>query len=400
MLSGVDGKRVVLGVTGGIAAYKSVELLRLLKRAGAAVRVVLTENAKAFVGPLTFQALSEGPVFSGVLENEGEAGIRHIEWAQEADAVVVAPATANCLGKLAAGIADDALTTFLRAVTCPVLLCPAMNTHMYQSRAVQRNLLTLTADGYHIQPPGEGDLACGISGPGRLPEPETIFEGVLSLLTPKDYAGRRVLITAGPTREPIDPVRFISNPSTGKMGFALARAARDRGAAVILVAGPVSLPDPPGIQVIRVQTAVEMFDAVFRLVPGCDTVVKTAAVSDYRASAPADRKMKKDRDEMTIEMVRNPDILKALGENKGDVFLLGFAAETHDVAAYAEKKLAEKNLDMIAANRVGGADAGFAADTNRMTVFYRDGSAEDLPLMNKDALAHLLLDRIRDRRSA
>ncbi|MDJ0854467.1 MAG: bifunctional phosphopantothenoylcysteine decarboxylase/phosphopantothenate--cysteine ligase CoaBC [Desulfobacterales bacterium] len=389
-------KTIALGVTGGIAAYKSVELLRLLTKAGARVRVIMTANAQWFVGPGTFQALSGRPVCTSVFE-EGDASIRHIDWAKETDLAVVAPATANTIGKLANGIADDALSTFMLAVTSPVVICPAMNTHMYEHPAVQRNLDTLHGFGHHIVEPDAGSLACGTVGPGRLATPETIFEAMAAVLTPKDFKGRTVLLTAGPTREAIDPVRFVSNPSSGKMGFALAHAAARRGARVILVAGPVSLDDPLHAEVHRVESAAEMADCVQALVPEADVIIKTAAVADYRPVQTADHKIKKTEDRLTVAFERTTDILQSIGKDKAHRFLVGFAAETRQLKDHARLKLEAKNLDMIVANRIGEDGSGFAVDTNRVTLLYRDGREEGLPVMSKDALAHELLDRIAGR---
>ncbi len=387
-------KNLVLGVSGGIAAYKSVELLRLLKKQGAHVRVVMTANAAWFVGPGTFQALSEKPVYRDLFgRGDSDAAIRHIYWAQHADAVIVAPATANIIGKLAHGIADDALSTFMLAVTAPVLVCPSMNTHMYQSAAVQRNIETLRGDGIGVLEPDCGQLACGTTGPGRLPEPEAILDRFISFLTPKDLAGLRVLVTAGPTWEAIDPVRFISNPSSGKMGFAVARAAEQRGARVTLVTGPTTLSAPLNVTVQHVRSAREMADQVLALMADADVIVKTAAVSDYRPVAMAPQKIKKHEETMTLVLTRNPDILKAVGERKGARILVGFAAETESLETNAAKKLREKNLDIIAGNLIGSPHSGFQADTNEVTLFFRDGTNEPLPAMTKDAVAHTLLDR-------
>ena len=306
-------KTIALGVSGGIAAYKSVELLRLLTKAGARVRVIMTANAKWFVGPGTFQALSGLPVCTSVFE-EGDASIRHIDWARETDLAVIAPATANIIGKLANGIADDALSTFMLAVTAPVMICPAMNTHMYEHPAVQHNLDVLQGFGHRSVEPEAGSLACGTVGPGRLAVPADIFEQAAAVLTPQDLKGRTVLVTAGPTRETIDPVRFVSNASSGKMGFALARAAVRRGARVILVTGPVALPDPLQTEIHRIDTAAEMADCVLAQMPAADIVIKTAAVADYRPVAAADQKIKKTADRLNVAFERTTDILKTLGE--------------------------------------------------------------------------------------
>lgn len=390
----IDNKNIILGVSGGIAAYKSVELLRLLIKNGAKVRVIMTQNALEFVGSITFEALSGQPVCTSLFEKDGDASVRHIEWANEADAVVIVPATANIIGKLANGVADDALSTFMLAVTCPVMLCPSMNTHMFENKAVQRNLERLKADGHFVIDPESGELACGTTGPGRLPEPEDILDRLLYYLSPKDLKDKRVLVTAGPTREPIDPVRFISNPSSGKMGFAVARAAEQRGGKVILITGPTNLPDPNNITVIRAGTAREMAHAVFENMEDSDIIIKSAAVSDYRSKDQAEQKIKKEKDEMVLFLEKNQDILEELGRRKKDQILVGFAAETENLEQNAERKLAEKNLDIIAGNLVGRPSSGFGADNNKVTLFYKDGTKESLPEMGKNDVAHILLDRI------
>jgi phosphopantothenoylcysteine decarboxylase/phosphopantothenate--cysteine ligase len=389
-----ENKNIILGVCGGIAAYKAVEILRLLRRQGAHVRIIMTKNAQWFVGAITFEALSGQPVFKDMFEEGGEASFRHIDWAQEAEGVIIAPATANMIGKLANGIADDPLSTFMLVVTSPVLLCPSMNTHMYQSKAVQRNLDTLKSDGYVVLKPGTGQLACGTAGPGRLPEPEEILDRFLCCLSPKDLKGKKVLVTAGPTIEPIDPVRFISNPSSGKMGFAVARAAEHRGAEVILISGPTHLPNPMNVTTIKVQTAREMGREVLQHMQKADVIIKTAAVSDYRPKKQAAQKIKKNEEERVLRLQKNQDILKELGRRKKHQVLVGFAAETDDLEKNATQKLAEKNLDIIAGNLVGSPDSGFEADTNTVTFFYKDGTQESLPTMKKHAVAHILLDRI------
>ena len=389
----LQGKDVTLGVTGGIAAYKSIELLRLLTKAGARVRIIMTENARWFVGPGTFQALSGQPVCTSVFE-EGDSAIRHIEWAQSTDLALIAPATANCVGKLAGGIADDALSTYMLAVTAPVVICPAMNTNMYQHPSVQRNLDILRGYGHFLIKPHAGQLACGTEGPGRLPEPAFIMEKLAAVMAPDDLAGQRVLVTAGPTREAIDPVRFISNPSSGKMGFAIANAARQRGAKVTLVCGPVELPDPIDVDVHRVTSAREMHACVMGLIDDIDIVIKTAAVSDYRPTSPAEHKIKKDADQMTLALEKTDDILRAIGMQKGPRLVIGFAAETQDLRENASQKLKDKNLDLIVGNVIGAPGSGFAGDTNQVTFFYPDGTAEPLDLMEKEMVAHGLLDRI------
>jgi len=367
--------------------------LRLLTKAGASVRVMMTENARWFVGPGTFQALSGQPVCTSVFE-EGDAAIRHIDWAQATDLAVIAPATANCIGKLAGGIADDALSTYMLAVTAPVVICPAMNTNMYQHPSVQRNLQILRGYGHILVEPDDGQLACGTVGPGRLAEPAFIMEKLAAVMAPDDFAGRTVLVTAGPTREAIDPVRFISNPSSGKMGFAVANAAHQRGARVKLVCGPVALPDPVDVEVHRVTSAQEMHDCVMRLIDDVDIVIKTAAVSDYRPTSPAKHKIKKSADQLTLELEKTRDILREIGQQKGNRLVVGFAAETQDLKKNASQKLREKNLDLIVGNVIGAEGSGFAGDNNRVTFFYPDGTAEPMDVMTKEKAAHCLLDRI------
>ena len=390
----IEKKNIILGVSGGIAAYKSVELLRLLVKQGANVRVMMTKNAQWFVGPLTFEALSGQPVCTDLFEKNDDASIQHIQWAEAADAVVIAPATANIIGKLSCGIADDALSTFILAVTCPVIVCPSMNTHMFESRAVQRNLEILRADGHFIIDPESGTLACGTTGPGRLPEPEDIVDRIANYLSTKDLKDKKILVTSGPTRESVDPVRFISNPSSGKMGFAVARAAEYRGGEVTLIAGPTHLPDPNNVKVIRIQTAREMAQAVFENMEDSDIIIKTAAVSDYRPKDPSTQKIKKEKGELVLSLERTQDILKEIGRRKMNQILVGFAAETENLEQHAETKRVEKNLDIIVGNIVGESSSGFGADTNKVTLFYKDGTKEPLPMMEKDAVAHILLDRI------
>jgi phosphopantothenoylcysteine decarboxylase/phosphopantothenate--cysteine ligase len=394
MRSVLEGKEIVLGVSGGIAVYKSVELLRLLQKQGARVRVAMTENAKWFMGPTTFEALTGRPVCSDLFREKGGVVIGHIEWAQAADAVVVAPATANIIAKMAGGIADDALSTLLLAVTAPVIVCPAMNTHMYENSATQRNIDTLKADGRFIVDPASGELACGTSGAGRLPEAGEILDRMCHFLTPKDMAGKHVLVTAGPTREYVDPVRFISNPSSGKMGYAIARAAEYRGAKVTLVSGPTDLPDPTGVHVVRVESAREMADTVLGVMDQAQVIIKSAAVSDYRPVETSDHKIKKGADTMVLNLEKNMDILLELGRRKKGQVLVGFAAETRDLAENALSKLNRKNLDMIVANLVNEPGTGFGVDTNRVTLFFRDGRQEALPEMDKLQVAHTLLDRV------
>lgn len=394
MGSVLEKKRVLVCVTAGIAAYKAVEVVRLLQKEGADVWVAMTRGAKEFVGEMTFATISGHPVLSDLFEEGREASIGHIEMAEKADVVVVAPATANIIGKLAHGIADDAVTTTMLAVTAPKLICPAMNTHMYENRAVQRNLDILEGDGYHLVEPGVGEMACGTTGPGRLTEPSTIVDRVKAVLMPKDLAGKRFLISAGPTREAIDPVRYISNRSSGKMGYEIARAAEYRGAQVTLVSGPVSLAVPVGVECISVTSVDEMAEAIFSRLEESDAVIKVAAVADYRPKVRSEQKIKKKSDEMSIEFAKNIDILKELGGRKSDQILIGFAAETQDLSENAQKKIVAKNLDMIVGNLVGDPCSGFGTDTNIVTFFHPDGRKEPLESMGKDAVAHELLDRV------
>lgn len=387
-------KKVVLGVCGGIAVYKAVELLRLFVKAGADVSVVMTQSAQEFVTPLTFQTLSGNPVHSELFNLYQEKEIGHISLADSADLFVVAPATANVIGKVAAGIADDLLTTSLMATQAPVLFSPAMNVHMYENPIYQRNEMSLRELGYHFIDPDHGALACGYEGQGKLPEPEAIFIAAQNLLAPQDLAGQSLLVTAGPTREELDPVRYISNYSSGKMGYAIARAARQRGAEVILVSGPTFLPPPLGVTLLPVVSAAQMRDTVLEALPQATAVVKSAAVADYRPVAAATQKLKKNDDDMTLVLEKNPDILAELGQNKQGRVLVGFAAETQDLLKNASEKLKRKNLDLIVANDVTQSGAGFDVDTNIVKLLHADGHMEELPQLSKDEVAHQLLDRV------
>ena len=392
-------KKILLGVTGGIAVYKSVELLRLLKKAGAHVDVVMTDSAQKFVGEATFEVLSENPVLTD-LWNDAKGGVAHIELAERADLAIIAPATANTIAKLAQGLADDALSTTFTAVTCPIMVCPSMNTNMYQNIRVQRNLDILEGDGVHIIDPDSGALACKTVGAGRLPEPWFLFDRIKALLTPKDLKGKKILVSAGPTREAIDPVRYVSNHSSGKMGYAVARAAENRGAEVTLVSGPVNLDVPVGVECIPVESCAQMGQAMLENLDPADIIIKVAAVADYRPVDPKDKKIKKTGDsaDLSLEMTENMDILKRIGQLKRqDQLLVGFAAETNDLTEHALKKMKKKNLDMIAANLVGGEDTGFGVDTSRVKLFHRDGSVQDIPLMDKSQVAHQLLNAIKER---
>lgn len=394
-------KHILLCVTGGIAAYKSVELLRLFKKAGADVTVAMTESAGHFVGKTTFEVLSENPVLTD-LYFETESQVKHIDIAEQSDLVVIAPATANIVGKLAHGIADDAMTTTLLAVTCPVMVCPSMNTHMYQNVRVQRNLDILEQDGLIILDPDSGALACKTIGAGRLPEPWFIFDRAKALLTKKDLSGLQVLISAGPTVEAIDPVRFISNHSSGKMGYAIAAAAENRGAHVTLVSGPVYLEPPVNVETVDVTSCDDMYAAMMEQLDKAEVIIKVAAVADFKPKEPKTSKIKKRSadDQLKIEMSQNRDILKEIGKKKNkNQFLVGFAAETDNLEQYAIKKMSEKNLDMIVANIVGKKDSGFAVDTNKVTLFFKNSPLVDVPLLEKDAVAHRILDHILNQKS-
>jgi phosphopantothenoylcysteine decarboxylase/phosphopantothenate--cysteine ligase len=392
----MKGKRVVVGVSGGIAAYKGAELVRLLVKAEAHTNVVMTKNATRFVTPLTFGALSGHQVISDMWADE-TIPMDHITLGQASDLVIIAPATANFIAKVAYGIADDFLSTMVLATTARMLVCPSMNSRMYKNPAVQENLERIRQRGITIMEPGQGQLACRTEGPGRLPEPEDIMELAYVLLSKQDFSGIRILVTAGATVEPMDPVRYVGNRSSGKMGYAFAKTAKRRGASVKLISGPTNLKPPYGVEYTGIQTAEEMKRAVFELRPDCDIIIKAAAVSDYRPRKTAAQKIKKGEDSIGLELIKNPDILAELGATKAAApcLLVGFAAETEDLLVNAKEKLRSKNLDMIVANDVSREDAGFEAETNLVKIIYKDGRVEDLPLMTKTEVADLILDRLR-----
>ncbi len=391
----LTGKRILLGVTGSIAAYKAVELLRELMKRGAEVQVVMTEAATRFVAPLTFETLSRQPVLLDMFSLAYGSHIGHIEATARADLFVIAPATANTIAKLAHGLADDFLSNIYLASRCPVLLAPAMDSDMYQHVVVQENLARLRDRGVHIVGPASGELASGLTGPGRLMEPPEIVEAIERLLQPsRDLAGEVVLVTAGPTREPLDPVRYLSNRSSGKMGYALAEAAAARGARVILVSGPTALPLPRGVDVVHVETAQEMHDAVLAKLEAVTVVIKAAAVADYRPKQVAGRKLKKDETVPEVTLESTPDILAEVGKRKGRRILVGFAAETEDLVANARKKLQRKNLDLMVANDVSQPGAGFDSDTNVVKILDARGGVEELPLQTKRSVAARVLDRV------
>ncbi|MBM2837092.1 MAG: coaBC [candidate division NC10 bacterium] len=389
------GKKIVLGVTGSIAAYKAVELLRELVKAGASVKVVLTESAQRFVAPLTFATLSRQEVMTDLFTLDYDAKIRHIAATEGADLLLVAPATANVIGRFARGLADDLLTNLFLASTRPVLLAPAMDADMYRHPAVQENLERLRTWGVRIVGPAEGELASGMWGPGRLAETQEILKAVTEILQPtNDLAGEVVIVTAGPTHEPIDPVRYLTNRSSGKMGYAIAQEAADRGAQTILVSGPTALTAPRGVEVIQVETALQMRAAMLDHLPKATVVIKAAAVSDYRLSRPSTSKVKKSEKSQTLELVPNPDILKEIGAQKGARIVVGFAAETGDLLRQAGGKLKEKNLDLIVVNDIGAEGAGFSHDTNVVSILDLDGGVEELPLLPKRQVARRILDRV------
>ncbi len=393
----LQGRRIVVGVTGGIAAYKACDLVSALRKAGASVRVVMTANAQRFVTPMTFATLAGTPVHHDQWAERDR--IEHIALADFAEVVIVAPATANVIGKYAAGIADDLLTTALLTFTCPVIIAPAMNTRMFCHAAVQENLETLRRRGVHIVEPAEGRLACGDEGAGRLPDTPVLLEAIRVALGVGEgpLAGVRVLVTAGPTREHIDPVRYLSNPSSGKMGYALADEAARRGASVTLVSGPVALESPPGVEVVRVTSAQEMHDAVQARKGAVELFIGAAAVADWRPAQTSEHKLKKgEREEMALVLVRTPDIIAAVARWRERPVLIGFAAETDDLLDHAQEKLRRKGLDLIVANDVSRRDVGFATDDNEVTLLDASGACTDLPRMGKAEVARAILDRAQE----
>ena len=397
----LKGKTVLLGVTGGIACYKSANLASALVKQGANVQVLMTKNATEFIGPHTFESLTGNRVSVDTFDRNYQFQVEHIALADQADLVLVAPATANVLAKLAHGLADDMLTTTILACNCPKIAAPAMNTKMYENPVTQDNLDILRKYGWEIVEPASGRLACGAVGKGKMPEPEDLLETVLHALShEKDMTGLKVLVTAGPTREALDPVRYLTNHSTGKMGYAIAKAAAARGAQVTLVSGPVNLKKPPYMEVVDIMSAQDMFDAVTSRAPDQDIIIKAAAVADYRPATVAEDKIKKsgtDAD-LSLPLARTSDILAWLGEHRAPgQFLCGFSMETKDMVENSRKKLEKKHIDLIAANNLKQAGAGFGVDTNVLTLIAADG-AKELPLMSKEEAAHALLDEIMSRR--
>ena len=397
----LTGREIVLGVTGGIAAYKSAEIVSRLRHLGANVHVIMTRNATEFITPLTFQTLSANQTVTDTFSAPEYWNVEHVALAKRAEIFVIAPATANILAKMAAGIADDMLSTTVLATKAPILVAPAMNTGMWTAEATQRNLKTLKERGVRTIGPESGRLACGDEGAGRMSEPEAIVEEIYRILTKKrDYAGTKVLITAGATRERLDPVRFITNDSSGKMGFAIAEAARDRGAEVTVIHGSVSAEIPAGIRTIRIETARDLYDAMMAEAGEQDVIIQAAAVCDYRPAEQKDRKIKKEKGKnLVLELTENPDIARAVGEQKrAGQTLVGFAAETDHVQQNAQKKLAAKNLDMIVANDVTKPGAGFNTDTNIAALITADRIIEE-PLQTKRQLAEKILDRVMEIRA-
>jgi len=390
------GRRIVLGVTGGIAAYKAVEIASRLKKEGADVRVIMTRAAASFVTPLTFREITGHPVTT-TMWGEPQHHVEHIALAEFAELFLIAPATANFIAKAAAGIADDMMTTSILATRAALYIAPAMNTGMWENPVTQENVQRLTERGVQIIPPAVGQLACGTTGAGRLPEPEEIVAIVERHFShEQSLAGRRILITAAGTEEALDPVRYLGNRSTGRMGFAVAAEAARRGAEVVLIAGPTPLVTPAGVRRVNVRSARDMYAAVLAEYDAVDAAIKAAAVADYRPAEIADHKIKKSDGELTLTLTRNPDILYELGQKKRHQVLVGFAAETQNVEEYARGKLAKKNLDFIVANNVAEKDAGFGVLTNHVQIFYADGRAEDHPLMPKSELAGVILDRLEE----
>ena len=393
MTSILEGKNIVLGVTGSIACYKALDLASKLTQGGACVDTIMSYGATQFIAPLAFRSLTHRPVVVDAFDLESELSIEHVQLAERADLVVVAPATAHFIAKAAAGLADDPLTITILATKAPVMVAPAMDGHMYENVATQENIEKLRSRGVHFAGPASGHLASGLVGIGRLVEVPQLMGHISALLGRSgDLAGRTVVVSAGGTQEAIDPVRVITNHSSGKMGYALAEAARDRGARVILVSAPTSLDDPSALEVVKVRSAVEMRDAVLEAVRGADALVMAAAVADYQPANASDQKIKKDRSALSIDLERTPDILQ---EVQGSFLKIGFAAETEDLLANARDKLERKALDLIVANDVSKEGSGFGTDTNKVILVSKSGEVEDLPLMSKQDVANRILDRVR-----
>lgn len=397
-MSALTDKKILLGISGGIAAYKVADWVRSLRREGATVTVVMTEAARNFVTPTTFAALSGNRVYQGMFDEQDVENIPHITLAREADLVLIAPATAQTISRLAHGAADELLSTIVLATSVKILLCPAMNSRMLEHPATRKNIGLLKEYGYRIIEPACGSMACGEEGPGRLPEWHTVRDAVLEAFLPQDLSGQTILVTAGPTREPFDPVRFISNRSSGRMGYALASTARQRGGEVTLISGPTNIQPPPGVNFIRVTAAAEMYEEVMKRSREMSVIVKAAAVSDYRPADISEHKIKKGEQSLEISLERNPDILQELGlrrerEKKPNI-LVGFAAESRDHLDEGRRKLTAKKLDLIAVNDIKAEGAGFEVETNRITLIDKDGTAEELPLLSKEETAHRIWDTV------
>ena len=388
----MKGKKILLGVTGSIAAYKAAEIVRLFVKAGAEVKVVMTESAAKFISPLTLRTLSGNRVYDSVFGEVSSFEGRHISLAAESDILLIAPATANTIGKLSHGLADDLLATIALAIKKPIVIAPAMNDAMYENPVMQDNVRLLMDRGVKFIEPAVGKLASGKTGKGRLASPELIFDEVEAMLSCKDFKGQTVIVSAGPTREPIDPIRFISNPSTGNMGYAVAKACRERGAEVILVTGPTSIQPPSGVEIVNVETADEMRAAILRHFDKSTVVIMSAAVANYRPKTKMPEKVEKGREGFTLSLLKNPDILKELGSGKGEKILVGFSLDTENPVEKAKNKLAEKNLDLIVVSDIS---AGFGAIETKMKVIGREGNVEELPRLRKEQIAHLILDRLK-----
>ncbi len=393
----LDGRNIILGISGGIAAYKAAGWIRDLKREGAEVTVIMTRSATEFIAPLTCSALSGNRVHRDMFAREAAHEIPHINLAANADLIIIAPATANTIARLAHGMADDLLCAVVLAARCPVIVCPAMNDKMYRHPATRDNLATIGSRGTIVVDPGEGSLACRGNGPGRLPEFVEVREFVLAALSNQDLAGVKIMVTAGPTVEPLDQVRFLGNRATGRMGYAIAATARRRGADVTLISGPTSLAPPTGVNIVNVSTALEMRHAVMAGINEAEVVVKAAAVSDFRPAVSVDGKIKKAASGLDLQLTANPDILMELGRIKGKAekpLLIGFAAEAGEKLGEGQRKLKEKNCDMMVVNNISDPDAGFAGESNRVVILYRNGGEERLPLLKKDEVADRIWDRI------
>jgi phosphopantothenoylcysteine decarboxylase/phosphopantothenate--cysteine ligase len=392
-MSILSGKKIVLGVSGGIAAYKAAELIRLFKKADCEVNVIMTDAAKEFIQPLTFQSLSGNTVYDKMFDQDMELHIGHISLARWADLIVIAPATANIIGKLANGIADDLLSTVCMAFKGNIAIAPAMNEAMWESKAVQKNIAELKSWGWYIPGPAEGDQACGETGWGRMIEPSEIISHVERIFSPQIFTGANIMVTAGPTREIIDPARFISNESSGKMGYAIAEAACKWGAKTILVSGPTALPEPIGVNVIKITSAEEMYKAVMKNIKNIDIFISAAAVADYKPEKFSVQKIKRNSEVFELKLVKTPDILGSVAFLKKPPFIVGFSAETENLLKNASKKLTDKKIDMIAANLVGGGK-GFGSEQNELVVIFKDGKSKKLSLKNKTLLAYELLSCI------